>query len=199
VLATLRQGEQDMWRIFLGACAAALCACGSSGGSTDAGTGSIAIGGAGDNAPAFVGNWSGTLTFIDPGSGDVVDTETATIPIIETAANTIVLDESCPDGTGLPASVTSATQFGISAPFACPVFTGDTSCASIVFTFTSLSGSLAGSGAATSLSFSGQVSAAGCGTSAEENISFSSTGGKSNVARAAFKSLGERVGLRAAR
>jgi hypothetical protein len=184
-----------MWRVLLAACAVALCACGSSGGSTDAGTGSIAIGGPGDNAPAFVGNWSGTLTFIDPGSGDVVDTETATIPIIETAANTIVLDESCPDGTGLPASVTSATQFGITAPFACPTFTGDTSCASIVFTFTTLSGSLAG----TSLNFSGQVSAAGCGTSAEENISFASTGGKSSVAGASLKSLGQRLGLKASR
>jgi hypothetical protein len=176
-----------MWRVLLAACAVALCACGSSGGSTDAGTGSIAIGGPGDNAPAFVGNWSGNLTIADQGSGQN-ETTSAVIPILETAANTILLDGACPDNSGLPAIVTSATQFGISAPFACPPDTSEASCASIVFTFTTLSGSLNG----TSLEFSGQLGVAGCGQTDTGTISFSSTS-KSTVVHAALESLGQRL------
>jgi hypothetical protein len=145
-----------MRRTLLGAAAVALCACG--GGSNTV-----------DNAPPFVGTWTGTLTATDPTSGTVVDTATGvSVPITETMANTLLLSGACVDGSGPTATVTSATQFATTAPHACPPDTTETGCNSIVVTFNSLSGTLSGA----MLAFTANVTGVGCGASVSENLSF---------------------------
>jgi hypothetical protein len=152
-----------MRRALVGAAALLLTACG--GGDGSGGTDNSV-----DNAPAFVATWSGTLTGTDPASGDVIGTTTVSLPITESAENKLMLGGFCVDDSGPTVTVTSATQFALEAPFACPPDTTEAGCASIVLTFTSLPGMLS----AGTLSLSGSVTGVGCNVTATENFSFTS-------------------------
>jgi hypothetical protein len=146
-----------------------LSACGSTSTGTDGGSGNTL-----DDAPPFVGTWSGTLTETEtaPSAGTPESTQ-ASIVITEVMVNTISLNETCPDLSNVNATVMSATEFAITAPHACPETTVST-CTTVVFTYNSLSGTLSGG----VLSMAGTVTAAGCGVSASSNLSFVSAGTK---------------------
>jgi hypothetical protein len=152
-----------MRRMHLAAVSALLCACGSSSSGTDGGP-------TADFAPPFVGTWSGTLTLTEtaPSTGTPLSSQES-IVITEVMANTVSLNETCPDLSSLTATVTSATEFAITAPHACPATTVST-CTTVVFTYNTLTGTLSGG----VLSLTGTLTAAGCGVSASSNLSFTS-------------------------
>lgn len=154
-----------MRRMLVTAVAALWCGCGSGTGGGDGGTGNTV-----DYAPPFVGTWSGTLTETEtaPSMGTPMSTQ-ASIVITEVMANTISLEQTCPDLSSLSATVTSATEFALTAPHACPATTVS-SCTTVVFTYNTLTGTLSGG----VLSLAGTATAAGCGVSASANISFTS-------------------------
>jgi hypothetical protein len=155
-------------RLVSATVALALCACGSSG-SEDAGTNSLTDAGpVVDNAPAFVGSWTGTVTLIDPPTGNLIESAQGTFLISEVMANTISIAGICPDLSGPTATVTSATQFAIPAPHACPVDTMETGCNSILITYNTLSGMLSGG----VLSLAGGLTGVGCGLTVNENVTF---------------------------
>jgi hypothetical protein len=141
------------------------CACGGSGSGSDGGTDNTV-----DNAPAFVGTWTGTLTEAEtePSAGTPEST-TGSLVIAETKANTLSLEAICLDGSNVTATVTSATEFSISAPFACPTTTVS-SCTSVVLTYNTLTGTLAGG----VLTLNGALTAAGCGVSVSSSLTFTS-------------------------
>jgi len=91
------------------------------------------------------------------------------------ATNTLNLEPTCLDGSALKATVTSATEFAISAPYACPAATVS-GCSSVVLTYNSLSGTLSNG----VLSLAGAVTAAGCSLSASANVTFTSDAGNNN-------------------
>jgi hypothetical protein len=152
-----------MRRMLMAAVAAVVVACGSSTGGNDGGTGT-------DYAPPFVGTWSGTLTLTEtaPSTGTPQSTQQS-IVITEVMANTVSLQQTCPDLSSVTAIVTSATEFAITAPHACPVTTVST-CTTVVFTYNTLTGTLSGG----VLSLAGTLTAAGCGVSASSNLTFMS-------------------------
>ncbi len=148
-------------RMLASVALALVCACGSTSGS-DAGTGP-----SGDDAPPFVGTWTGVLSLTDATSGSVIQSGQTSFPIAELAANSIGLQDACPDESAITASVTSATQFVISTAFACPAVSV-TGCTSVVVTFETLTGTLTNS----SLSMTGSISEVGCGQTVNANLSF---------------------------
>jgi len=150
-----------MARMLASMALALACACGSTSGS-DAGTGPT-----GDDAPLFVGTWTGSLSLTDATSGSVIQSGQTSFPIVELASNSISLQDACPDGTDLTATVTSATQFVLSAAFACPAVSVS-SCSSLVVTFETLTGTLASS----SLSMTGSITEVGCEQTVNANLSF---------------------------
>jgi hypothetical protein len=165
-----RTGEfLTLGRMLVGASAALMfCACGSSNGS-DAGTDSQTDAGpVVDNAPAFVGTWTGTVSLIDPPSGDVIESGEDSFVISEVTANTLSIADICPDLSGPTATVTSATQFAIPMAHACPADTMETACSSIVITYNTLAGTLSGG----ALSLAGSLTAVGCGLTVNENVTF---------------------------
>ena len=138
-----------MRRVLLGALVA-LCACGGGSGSSapDGGTLNTV-----DNAPPFVGTWTGTLTQTEtaPSAGQSI-AASISFTITETAVNTLKLGNVCGDGSGPSATVTSSTQFGGTAPFACPAIVVE-ACSSIIITFSNITGTLSG----TELTFGGDA------------------------------------------
>jgi len=155
-----------MRRMLMAAVTALACGCGTSTGLSDGGTGNTV-----DNAPAFVGTWNGTLTETETApSAGTPQSATVSLGILEVKANTLALEATCPDSSNVVATVTSATEFSIGSPYACPTTTVS-SCTTVVFTYSTLTGMLSGG----ALSMAGVVTAVGCGVSASSNISFSST------------------------
>ena len=77
--------------MLMAAVAAVVVACGSNTGGNDGGTGN-------DYAPPFVGTWSGTLTLTEtaPSTGTPQSTPQSII-ITEVMANTVSLNQTCPD------------------------------------------------------------------------------------------------------
>lgn len=124
-----------------------------------------------DYAPNFLGIWTGDLTVTDTSSRDVVSTGTAEAYFAYLAPNTVKFDNACdyPD-TGPTVFVTSATELSGTLVSHC-ISVSSPDCASIVQTWTSLSGSLNGP----VLSFTGLATLSGCGLSA--NLSFAFTNG----------------------
>ncbi len=153
-----------MRRMLLATVAAMAGACGSGSG-PDGGTGDTV-----DHAPAFVATWSGTITVTDPTTGALIASSQQLLPIIEASANVLTLQGLCIDGSGPNVNVTSATTFALLASHVCPPDTTETSCPSIVLTYTSLTGTLSG----TTLAVTGSVTATGCSATVSENISFAS-------------------------
>jgi hypothetical protein len=86
-----------------------------------------------DNAPAFVGSWTGAVTLIDPPTGNLIESVQATFVISEVMANTLGLTGINPDFSGPTATVTPATQFAIPRVHTCPVDTMETGCNSIQY------------------------------------------------------------------
>jgi chitinase len=123
----------------------------------------------GDSAVAFVGLWSGTIS-----SGSVA--QAATMPIIRTGFNQILLQNVCGDGTGPTAAVTSATTFTISR-LACA--TGPVSgCSSATLAIDGGSGALSNGTLAMRL----DTHLTGCGQNYNLSFSFSGTRGASEPA-----------------
>jgi hypothetical protein len=161
-------------RILVTAVAALVCGCSgsNSGDGTDAGADSGPNAGV-DYAPPFVGTWTGTVSLLDPTSGNVIESGQSSFVISEVMPNTLSLAGICPDLSGPTATVTSATQFAIPMAHSCPADTTEAACASIVITYNTLSGALAGG----VLSLAGSLTAVGCGITVNENVSFTGDAG----------------------
>lgn len=157
-----------MRRVGWGLLAVLAFACGGSSNATDGGNNP-----GGDNAPPFVGPWTGTLTETEtaPSAGAPESTDVSLV-ITETGANTLSLAPFCPDGSSVTAQVTSATEFSIPQPYSCPAATVS-SCASVVLNYQTLTGTLSSG----MLFLAGSLTAAGCGFSASANVTFTGDAG----------------------
>jgi hypothetical protein len=140
-----------MRRVLLGAVFAVVCGCG---------------GDSPDFAPNFAGLWSGTLSATDS-AGDSLGSFDVIVNIEETSRNQLELFNACIESTGPKVTSTSATAFASTEGYSCrPV--GDGQCSTIVETWNSLSGSLTGS----TMTFTAQVTAAGCGDTGNDTFAF---------------------------
>jgi hypothetical protein len=78
--------------------------------------------GGGDNAPNFIGEWTGLLTFSDPVTGAIHLNPGGSVFMSSPGVNMLVVDGSfgCPNmAPGPTVTVTSETEFALSGPFAC--------------------------------------------------------------------------------
>lgn len=130
------------------------------------GSGSKSEGPASDDAPAFVGDWSGTATITVGGQGS--SSESLILRVTRSGPNELLIagiPDLCPDGSPLHATATSSSKIEVS--WSCPSIQAGF-CPSIVL---QVSGSGTLNGTALSASMSGTV--AGCGTSYPFSAGFS--------------------------
>ena len=111
-----------------------------------------------DYGANFAGIWSGTLTSKDE-SGNVLGSAQVEANIEETSRNYLKIYNACVAYSGPTVMATSATEFSSVGSYTC-MQEGNGDCGSVVFTWTSLTGSLNG----TKLQFTANLSAALCGT-----------------------------------
>jgi hypothetical protein len=123
-----------------------------------------------DYAPNFAGIWTGALTVTDTSTQQVLSTGTAQAYFIYLGPNTLRFDNACSPNNGPLVVATSATEFSGNLVSHCNSvsFPG---CASVVLTWTSLSGSLNGP----VLAFTALSTLVGCGVN--DNLSFVFTNG----------------------